>query len=123
MKPFRKLSGLILLSIISGVPAMACMAPDAQLTEDEQACCRAMANECGDMDMAAGHSCCQKIIRSQQVAVVTQPASADHAIIHGTFVPVQFTSFPLIAQERSIWLPSERHPPPAAPRTTEILRI
>jgi hypothetical protein len=102
---------------------MACITPDAGLSDDEQACCRETANKCGDMDMAAGHSCCQKIIRTQQVAVVTQPASADHAIIHGTFVPVQFTSFPLMAQERSIWLPSERHPPPAPSRTTEILRI
>jgi hypothetical protein len=40
------------------------MTPDAQLTQQERACCRMMKDQCGQMGMPASHSCCQKDIQS-----------------------------------------------------------
>jgi hypothetical protein len=60
MRIFRQLGALVLLLASCLAPAMACMVPDAQMSTEERACCRAMKNQCGQMEMLASHGCCQK---------------------------------------------------------------
>src|ERR1700677_1418733 len=53
--------GALLLLLVSFVaPAMACMAPDAEMTVEERACCRMMKNDCGQMEMPSSHDCCKR---------------------------------------------------------------
>ena len=60
MRVIRQLGVLVLLLVSWLTPAMACMVPDAQMNTEERACCRAMKNQCGRMEMPASHGCCQK---------------------------------------------------------------
>jgi hypothetical protein len=56
---YPKLSAAAALVLLFAAPLMACLTPDAQLTAEEKACCRAMAGQCGDMG-PSGHSCCDE---------------------------------------------------------------
>lgn len=102
---------------------MACMTPDAQLTEAEQACCRAMAHQCGDMAGSSGHSCCETVVehhdpavlKSVPVPVVDAQILAfmpDSHVLASSSLNPAFTIEPL------------RHPPPgSANPSIDILRI
>ena len=49
-----------MLVVLFGYPAMACLVPDAEMTEAERDCCKQMAQQCGSMNMPSSHSCCEK---------------------------------------------------------------
>jgi len=54
--------GVVLLAfLIAGVPAVACRLPGTSLSAEEQACCRAMANQCGGDQMPSSHPCCETV--------------------------------------------------------------
>src|ERR1700704_3939985 len=111
MKLFAKAIAAAVLLVLLGVPAMACLMPNAQLTEQEKSCCRKMANECGSMGMHGDHSCCQKT-RQQDAAVVTD---ATHFMFSQSSVQVAdvnlWLSSPLSIGHTSA--PERlRHPPP-----------
>jgi hypothetical protein len=125
MRLFRTLAAFVLLSIMLGAPAMACLAPDAQLTEQEKACCREMANQCGDTEMSSDHSCCQKlIIQHHDLAVVKELCGfvVPHVSLHSVSAEA---SLHLHAATPLAFLPDRlRHPPPEPlAHSTEILRI
>jgi hypothetical protein len=61
MRVFRQFGALVLLLVTCLAPAMDCMVPNAQMNSEERACCRAMKNQCGQMEMPASHGCCKKI--------------------------------------------------------------
>ena len=72
------------------------MAPDAQMSAAERACCHIMKNECGQMRMPASHGCCQKVLPNISVVALDRKA-----LIHpaGTdFVKVMATD--LFNQQR-----------------------
>jgi hypothetical protein len=69
---------LILFSFTA--PAMACMVPDAQMSPEERACCRTMKGECGQMNMAASHGCCQKTPANVSVVALDTKAVAVHPV-------------------------------------------
>ncbi len=77
----RKLGLLGLLLIISGAPVMACTVPDAEMTNQERACCRMMHGDCGQMSMPASHSCCQKAPSSTHRPSLRAEAFALHPVI------------------------------------------
>src|SRR5262249_17150554 len=58
MRLFAKFGVVLLAFLIAGVPVVACMLPGTALSADEQACCREMADQCGDNQMPASHTCC-----------------------------------------------------------------
>ena len=118
---FSKLVAVALLFVVSGAPLMACLAPDAQLTEAEKACCRDMAKECGSMDMSADHSCCQKIVPDQKDALVKQLAPLDDAAATAAAIAAEGALSPALPREPGD-LPSDRHPPPDTPLRA-VLRI
>ena len=60
----RKLVGILMLAVMLGYPAMACLSTAAsEMTEAERECCKHMAPDCGSMNMPASHSCCQTQVR------------------------------------------------------------
>jgi hypothetical protein len=78
VRKLRFAFALVLLAVWLGAPAMACLIPFHQLTQDEMACCAKMQGDCDGMaDMGAGrsHSCCKKV----------QPHAAPIAIAAGNF--------------------------------------
>jgi hypothetical protein len=123
MKLFGKFVAGAMLLLMLGVPAMACVIPDAQLTEAEKACCRQMAQQCGKMDMPNGHSCCDTTVKPQQSAML-KPApsfSYDHVVL--AFAPIAIALAPQQIPADSA-IRALRHPPPNIDSPSiEILRI
>jgi len=123
MMRFGKFVAGALLLMMLGVPAMACVIPDAQLTAAEKACCRQMAHQCSKMKMPSGQSCCETTVKPQQSAML-KPASilSDHPIVVD-IAPVAMAAAPEPVQAYST-IRALRHPPPGAHAPTiEILRI
>ena len=116
----RKLAGFLLLVVLFGYPAMACLTSAAEMTEVERECCKQMAEQCGSMDMPASHSCCQKEVRSPQTMLRVAPV---HFVpfVATTGVVNDVAPSPGLASEFSFF---QIHPPPESPPgTSSILRI
>jgi hypothetical protein len=104
-------------------PAMTCMVPDAQMSAQERACCRMMNDQCGQMEMAASHGCCQK---TPQKVYINAPVAKT-----ATVRPVAVTAIWLTASEMlnpnaivARWVDRpEYSPPKSPPSTVSILRI
>ncbi|HEY3770454.1 MAG TPA: hypothetical protein VGN44_17405 [Candidatus Angelobacter sp.] len=58
--PFRKSVCLAIALVVLSVPVLACALPGQQMTEEEQACCLHMADDCSGTQMES-HSCCNKL--------------------------------------------------------------
>ena len=116
----RKLVGVLLLGLLFGYPAMACLVPNAEMTAAERDCCKHMAQQCGSMNMRSSHSCCQKEVSrpnsmlSATFAQLVSPALSDPVVAElpdSVAVGTEFSSF-------------ELHPPPESPPgTSSILKI
>ena len=72
------LGALLLLNLICLSPVLACMAPEAQMSAAERACCHIMKNECGQMRMPASHGCCQKTLAGADMVAVDKKAALYH---------------------------------------------
>src|ERR1051325_2800006 len=62
MRSWGTCAALLLMAILVGTPAMACMASVADLTPAERDCCEHMAGQCDGMS-GSGHSCCETTVR------------------------------------------------------------
>lgn len=122
MKAFRQFGTPILLLVSYLTPAMACMLPAAQMTAQEQACCRMMHNQCEQMDMSMSHGCCQKAPR----AIYAVPATKAETV-HFVAVSVgDVLAFDLLKtiSVSAIWVDHPEDSPPQSPSATiSILRI
>jgi hypothetical protein len=123
MKSLYQIVAAAMLLLFLGVSGADCLVPDARMSAAEKACCQKMAGQC-DMNMAAKHPCCQKIVPHHDDAdlrdlshFATPPLSSHAAMLEPGFslhLPLQ--SFVLF--ERLGRLP---HDPPSP--SVEILRI
>ncbi len=123
MRVFRQFGVLLLLLVSCLAPAMACMVPNAQMSTQERACCQAMKNQCGQMEMPASRGCCQK----------TPPSVHDNALdtkavtFHPVVVPVTWlAAFELVNPTPTVigWVEHPDYSPPKSPPSTiSILRI
>ncbi len=123
MRIVRQFGVLVLLLVSCVAPAMACMVPNARMNTEERACCRAMKNQCGQMEMPASHGCCQK----------TPPSVHDNALetkavtFHPVVTPVIcLAAFELVDPPSTVigWVEhSDYSPPKSPPATISILRI
>jgi hypothetical protein len=123
MRYFRQFGTLILLLVTCLAPAMACMNPNTEMSAPERACCRAMKNQCGQMEMPGSQNCCQKVAPSihdnalDTKVVAFQPAMA----------PVLWlAAFELVNPPSTVigWVESPDYSPPKSPPATiSILRI
>lgn len=123
MRSLRQFGVLVLLLVTCLAPAMACMVSDTQMNAEERACCTAMKNQCGQMEMPTSHGCCQK----------APPSIHDNALDTKTvaFHPVVLSVICLAAFD--LWNPasavtgwvehSDYSPPEAPPSSISILRI
>ena len=117
----RKLVGILMLAVMLGYPAMACLSTAAsEMTEAERECCKHMAPACGSMNMPASHSCCQTQVRQPNSMLnVASTHLAPPPAIEATAIDppglraatLEFSFFQL-------------HPPPKSPPgSSSILRI
>ena len=120
VKIVRQLASALLLVVLLGYPAMACLVLGAERTQAERNCCKQMAEQCGSMKMPSSHSCCQSRV------------GLPNSMLHASFV--QLTG-PMMSGAVASELPRpdlaapgfssfEFHPPPESPPgTSSILRI
>ncbi len=114
MKSLRQFGAILLLLVSCVAPAMACMAPAAQMTVEEQACCRMMKSQCGQMGMPGSHDCCKKV----SAAIYDHALKTDTASLHpAVFVTLWVSSFDLLAPQSVAegWLRRPEHSPPKPP--------
>ena len=123
MRYLSKSGVLLLVLLMSAGQLMACMLPSGVLSAEEKACCREMANQCGDQGMPASHPCCKTITPPDQRALAK-------ASFHLSYQAQLFYLLPARVQPNE--LPQYAtpgfevfdHSPPEAPRLTlDILRI
>lgn len=123
MKAARQIGIVILLLVSYLTPAMACMVSDVPMNAEERACCQAMKNQCGQVQMAACHGCCEKIPKSAQDNALDTKAVTYH--------PIAVTAVWLSAAE---WLNlhpivtrwvehANSSPPQSPPSSASVLRI
>lgn len=114
MKSLRQLGVFALLLLISVAPSLACMAPDAQMTAQERACCRMMKGDCGQMDMHASHSCCQKAPGIVHDAALRTSPVTFHPMVQVVFAALSLDLFPPSSPVTG-WLKRPEHSPPKQP--------
>jgi hypothetical protein len=123
VKSLRQFGAVLLLLVSCVAPAMACMSPDAQMTSEEQACCRMMNSQCGQMEMPGSHDCCKKA----PSAVHDNALKTDTVSFHpAVFVTFLVSSFDLLAPQAFAdgWLPRQEHSPPKSrPSIISSLKI
>src|SRR3954452_19441319 len=114
----------VLLLFVAGTPVMACMQPDTTLTAEEMACCKQMANDCGDMgDQSSGHDCCKTTtVRTDVAAIQTSNFTYSTELASTLTLPIDVnhteqTDSLLAAMVR------EYSPPESPPRFNQVLRI
>jgi hypothetical protein len=107
---------VLLLFLWTAAPALSCVLQSKSLTPDEQACCKEMGGNCGEM---ANHSCCKKVESRLQPALAAATANApEFAAIAMLPVVTVDPSQSLLSTDVAI-APS----PPRQPISTAILRI
>jgi hypothetical protein len=123
VKTIRQFGAILLLLVSCVAPAVACVAPDAQMTVEERVCCRMMKSQCGQMAMPISHSCCEKAPKS----VSDSALKTDTASLHpAAFVGIRVASFEALAPQGASygWFQRPQAAPPKFPPSAiTILRI
>jgi hypothetical protein len=99
------------------------MAPDAQMTAEERACCRMMKSECGQMEMPVSHDCCRKTPAGAHDNALKTDTVSFHPVVA---VALWVSSFELLAPQdatNSRVQRPEYSPPKSPPPAITILRI
>ncbi len=123
VKPLRQFGAVLLLLVSFVAPAMACMAPDAGMTVEEQACCRMMKSDCGHTDMPSSHDCCKKT----PGAIHDSALRSDFVSFHPVFA-IAIWTLPLDLftpdDETNGWIQRPEHSPPKPPHSIiSVLRV
>ena len=108
----------VLLLMWTGAPALRCLLPNESLTPEEQACCKSMGGNCGDMD---NHPCCRKVQTAPQAAVVVKNVSAPDLLVLATlpFSPANI-AVPRLLRTTDIEIAAS---PPLPAVSNAVLRI
>ena len=99
------------------------MLPDAQMSAQERACCRMMKDQCGQMEVAASHGCCQK---TPQGVYISAPAAKTETIHPVTVAAIWLSTSELLNPNAIVvrWVDRpEYSPPKSPPSAVSILRI
>ena len=116
----RQFGAVLLLLVFCVAPAIACMAP---VTAEEQACCRMMKSQCGQMEMPASHDCCKKAPSADHDNALKTDTLTFHPFV---FATLWVSSFDLLAPQAVAegWAQRPEHSPPKPPPSSiSILRI
>jgi hypothetical protein len=68
MNLFNRIAASLMLFLLVAAGAKECLVSDARMNSAERVCCQQMAGQC-DSNMAAKHSCCQKMVRHNEADV------------------------------------------------------
>lgn len=116
----RSTLAILLLFVWTASPALRCLLPGEVLTPEEQACCKAMAGQCGE-SAGAHHPCCRTATSTAEPALASAPASAIAMVHIAISIPTQVQ--PQTEQKFALdWL-VDPSPPPLVGQTSPILRI
>jgi hypothetical protein len=123
MRSLYQIVAATMLLLFLGIAGTDCLVPNARMNAAEKACCQQMAGQC-DMNMAAKHPCCQKIVQHHDDAVLSDlshfvpaPPSLHVAKLElDFFLHVSDQSFALFER-----LGRPPHDPPSP--SIEILRV
>ena len=119
----RQFGVLVLLLVSCLAPAMACMVSNTEMNAEEQACCRMMRNQCGQMEMPSSHGCCQKT----PLGVHDNALDTKTVTVHPVIAPVVWlATFRIVNPPLTVigWAEHpEYSPPKSPPSTNSILRI
>jgi hypothetical protein len=120
VKAIRQLASVLLLVVLFGIPAMACLVRGTEMTKAERACCKHMAQQCGSMNMPSSHSCCKKEVSRPNSMLGGTLVHLIDPTLSGAVVSELPQPFVVAPQSSSF----ELHPPPESPPgTSSILRI
>jgi len=117
MRKARYMFAVAFLLCWTAAPALRCVLPGASLTPEEQACCKTMGGDCGDMD---NHSCCRKVQADTQPAVVASRASAPHFV---AFAMPAISSVSVSVRALQLDIAAVGPSPPLPTVSTAVLRI
>lgn len=117
----RRLTSIvaILLLLTAAAPVLACITGVA-MTQQENACCRAMHGKCGQMP---NMGCCRTEVRTEDTPQIaaTSPAVSIHWIC---VAHLPSFSSPVHLVASTVWrMPNEYSPPGLLTATTTVLRI
>lgn len=117
----RKFVCALVALIVLAPPLMACALPGVQMSDEEKACCRHMADRCGGPAMPASHSCCKKSTATQtgafEIKQSYSPALEVAAAIPAV-APLPAPAVPVAATEINIFVFPE-----SPPGQISVLRI
>jgi hypothetical protein len=123
MNRAAKLGAILLVFLMAGAPLMACMLPVNTMSDDEQACCREMAGQCGQADMPSSHSCCKTLAGSVQLAVAKSRFELPYRSLIFD-LPLQLHDSQVLNQvATSVPIFLDQSPPETPPSSSNILRI
>jgi hypothetical protein len=123
MKLLYQIVAATMLLLLLGVSGADCLVPNAGMSDAEKACCRQMAGQC-DMNAAAKHPCCRKIVQRHDVANLNEPSHFITPALSLQAAPLG-SGLSLDVSMPSFVLPERlRHPPPDLPTpSVDILRV
>jgi hypothetical protein len=126
LKLVEKIAVFALAGLFAGLPVMACVVPNAEMTAAERECCKKMAGQCGDMGMAKSHPCCQTNATPADFHALKTASSQLHhvglVLLHALPPMSQTDTYSSLAQ-RSSRVSCTHSPPGLESLATTILRI
>jgi hypothetical protein len=123
LKWATKLAVLSMVVSVLASPLLACMVPDRLLTAEERECCKEMADQCGQVQMSASHSCCKETVREIDSYLINSRFVVSHS--QALWAP-HFTSVDSMLPGHSESTESLLHahaPPASPPENISVLRI
>jgi len=111
--------------LLLGAPAIACMIPGMEMTPAEQACCKEMADRCGEMDMDGGpeHGCCAHLQQDGNQFLLMNQRVHDNLQRTVCFAPADSSTIIPLGLPVYLHTPLEHSPPESPPHSFSILRI
>ena len=114
----RQFAAALVLTVLVGAPAAACVIAASQMTPDEEECCRQMAGDCGKIIMPVAHSCCPAFKRDNSMSVALKVTKAAPVL-----VTVALPAIPALPPRLSLPAIAGHSPPESPPGANSILRI
>ena len=121
MRYLRAITVVLTLVAWAASPAVACLLPGSQLTEEGKACCREMTPKCGE-EMQASHSCCTKSVKKDNSLLASRAHDLNPDLTFARLT-LEDTSLSPFGAAIPLGVFAGPSPPGPAPGATTILRI
>jgi len=122
VKGITKLGVVLMITVLSGSPLVACMLPGGATTAEESACCREMRGQCGHGKMPSSHSCCKTLSAPDQAALAKVPFKVLQQFDLLFIAQPAFDSARSLPQIFGTVVAFGHSPPETPPSSFEILR-